>query len=427
MLLVAGLPSRSAAYSVLTHEAVIDTAWDGSLRPAILARYPNATPEQLRKAHAFAYGGVIVQDMGYYPLGTHFYSDLTHYVRSGEFVEKLVANARTLDEYAFALGSIAHYAGDTEGHSVATNRCVPIIYPKLGRKFGNEVTYADDDKSHVQTEFGFDVLQAARGRYKSEAYHDFIGFEVAEDLLKRTFAETYGLELDDVLDHADLAIGTFRFAVSTLVPNATEMAWEIKKDELMEANPGLVRESFVYRLSRKSYEKEWGTSYIHAGPWSKTFAAIIRVLPKVGPLSAHGFEPPTPETEKLYLESIDRTVAEFRRLIERARAGRLDLENRNLDTADPVRAGDYVLADQAYEKWLRKLAQKDFGTVTPEIRRTIVDYYASQPPPVGSGSRAEERKKSAESIRDAQPLVRQLQGAAPQQQIASGPAAVSGP
>src|SRR5207253_4026195 len=160
------------------------------------------------------------------------------------------------------------------------------------------VTYADDDTSHVRTEFGFDVLQAARGRYAPQAYHDFIGFEVCEDLLERTFVKTYGLTLDDVLAHRDLAIGSFRFAVSNLVPQATEMAWQIKKDEIAKDNPGVLREKFVYEMSRKSYEKEWGTTYVHPGPGTKMLAGIVRVLPKVGPLKATGFVPPTPEAER---------------------------------------------------------------------------------------------------------------------------------
>ncbi len=402
------------AYSVLTHEAVIDSVWDDSLRPALVARFPKASPEELRKAHAYAYGGVIVIDIGYYPFEVPFYSDLTHYARSGEFIKNLVADARTLDEYAFALGAIAHFPGDSNGHSLATNRSVPILYPKLRRKYGDTVTYADDERSHTQTEFGFDVLQAARGRYAPQAYHDFIGFEVCEDLLERTFVKTYGLSLDDIFDHRDFAIGSFRFAVRTLVPNATKMAWQIKKDDIVKANPGIVREKFVYEMSVKDYEKQWGTSYTHAGIGTKMLSAIIAVLPKVGPLKAYGFEPPTPEAERLYLESFDHTVADFRRLIADARRGKLELENRNFDTGKPLRLGEYVLADQTYEKWLRKLERDKFKKATPEIRRDIVAFYSTEPPAVASSAtraRKAEAEASRKSIREARELLGRLEAA----------------
>jgi len=404
----------ASAYSVLTHEAVIDSVWDDSLRPALLARFPKASPDELRKAHAFAYGGVIVIDIGYYPFEVPFYSDLTHYARSGEFIENLIADARTLDEYAFALGAIAHFPGDSNGHSLATNRSVALLYPKLRRKYGETVTYADDDKSHTQTEFAFDVLQAARGRYAPQAYHDFIGFEVCEDLLERTFVKTYGLSLDDIFDHRDFAIGSFRFAVRTLVPNATKMAWQIKKDEIVKSNPGVVREKFVYEMSVKDYEKEWGTSYTHAGVGTKILSAIIRVLPKIGPLKAYGFEAPTPEAERLYVESFDRTVSDYRRLLADARRGKLELENRNFDTGKPLRLGEYVLADQTYEKWLRKLERANFRNATPEIRRDIEAFYSTEPPAVASTAtraRRAEAEASQKSIREARKLVSRLEAA----------------
>src|SRR6266536_2356088 len=108
-MLVLCLAQTAPAYSVLTHEAIIDTTWKDDIAPLLLKRFPDATPDQLRKAHAYAYGGAIIQDMGYYPLGSKFFSDLTHYVSSGDFVLNLIAEAGDLNEYAFALGSLAHY------------------------------------------------------------------------------------------------------------------------------------------------------------------------------------------------------------------------------------------------------------------------------------------------------------------------------
>src|ERR1041385_2372042 len=199
-----------SAYSVLTHEAIIDSAWKADIEPRLRHRFPNVTAEDLRKAHAYTYGGCIIQDMGYYPFGSQFFSDLVHYVRSGDFIAALFAQSQTLDEYAFAFGALAHYAADINGHAVAVNRAVPIEYPKLARKFGPVVTYADSPSAHIKTEFGFDVVQVARGRYASQSYHDFVGFEVAKDLLDRAFYQVYALHIRDVFVHDGLAFSTYR-------------------------------------------------------------------------------------------------------------------------------------------------------------------------------------------------------------------------
>ena len=245
------------AYGVLTHEAIIDTAWDRDIKPLLLQRYPQSTPEDLLKAHANAYGGCIIQDMGYYPFGSIFFSDLLHYVRTGDFVGNLIREAQTLNELAFALGALAHYAADLQGHSVAVNRSVPLQYPKLAKKYGNVVTYADDKTSHLRVEFSFDVSQVARGNYAPPAYHDFIGFQVEQGVLERAFRDTYAMELKDVFGDLDLALGTYRRAVGAVIPELTRVAWNLKKDELAKAAPGVSKRKFVYNLSRASYRKQW--------------------------------------------------------------------------------------------------------------------------------------------------------------------------
>src|SRR5262249_16009937 len=157
-------------------------------------------------------------------------------------------------EYGFALGALAHYAADINGHPLAVNRSVPMLYPKLKRKYGDEVTYEDDPGAHLKTEFGFDVLQVARGRYVPDAYHDFIGFEVSKPLLERAFQQTYCLQLKDVFGSVDLAVGTFRRTVSGLLPKMTRVAWELKRDAIEKSQPGITRDKFLYNLPRGDYE-----------------------------------------------------------------------------------------------------------------------------------------------------------------------------
>ena len=300
--LVLSWPARCAAYSVLSHEAIIDSAWDTNIKPVLLKCFPHATPDELRQAHGYAYGGAIIQDLGYYPHGSVFFSDLTHYVSSGDFVLALLRDAREskeLNDYAFALGALAHYAADNAGHPIATNRAVPLLYPQLKKKYGDSITYEDDPLAHVKTEFGFDVLEIARQRYAPDSYHDFIGFQVATPLLRRAFEETYGLPLKAVLSDEDKVLNSYRRAVSNQIPKATRIAWTLKKDEIQKDAPGITKKKFLYNLSRASYEKQWGKNYQRPTSGEKFLAFLYKLIPKLGPLRVLQFRTPTPQTEKI--------------------------------------------------------------------------------------------------------------------------------
>jgi hypothetical protein len=385
-------------YSVLTHQAIIDSTWKESIKPLLLKRFPGATNEQLKEAYAHTYGGAIIQDMGYYPFGSKLFTDLTHYVRSGEFIESLIEESATLNEYAFALGALAHYAADNHGHSLGTNRVVPLEYPKLRAKFGNEVTYAEDPASHLKTEFGFDVLQVAKGRYAPDAYHDFIGFKVSKEVLERAFVKTYGLELKDVFKSMDIAIGTYRRAVSGLIPEMTKIAWELKKEEIEKSSPGITREKFLYNLSRADYEKEFGREYEKPGFFAKSTAWLFRVMPKIGPLKAFAFKPPTAEAERLFMESFNATIARYRTLLAQTRSGKLALENTDFDTGKPTRAGEYELADDAYAELVIKLDKNKFAKTSPQLRQNIIDFYSNPNAPIATKKDKDDWQKTVVAL-----------------------------
>src|SRR5678816_4150890 len=260
MVILALGVAEVSAYSVLTHEQIVDLLWKDQIQPMLKARFPNTSEDELRQAHAYAYGGSMVQDMGYYPFGNKFFSDLLHYVRSGDFVLALIRDSSDLNDYAFALGALAHYVSDNSGHPTI-NRVVAIEFPKLRKKFGDSVTYDDDKKAHIRTEFGFDMVQVAKNRYTSDRYHDFIGFEVAKPLMDRAFLETYGLKAEDVFGDEDLAIGTFRHGVSIIIPEMTRVALLSRKDQLIKEDPTFDRKKFLFYLSRTDYQKKWGEGY----------------------------------------------------------------------------------------------------------------------------------------------------------------------
>jgi hypothetical protein len=369
-----GLPSEVAAYAVLAHEAIIDSAWNADIRPLLLKRFPEATPEQLKEAHGYAYGGAIIQDMGYYPHGSFFFSDLTHYVRSGDFVLALLRDSKDLDGYAFALGSLAHYAADTDGHAIGTNRAVPLLYPKLKRKYGDTVTYEEDRLAHVKTEFGFDVLEVAQGRYAPDNYHDFIGFEVSVPLLEQAFQETYGLDLKVVLSDEEKVLGSYRYDVSRLLPEATRVAWSLKKSDILKDEPGVTRKKFLYNLSRASYQKNWGKQYQQPSFGERFLATLIRIFPKVGPLRVLQLKTPTPAAEQLFEASFNDSLDRYRKLLGQAGAGQPDLPNDNFDTGEISGPGKYQLTDETQAKLLDALAKQKFNGVSPEIRAELLEF-----------------------------------------------------
>jgi hypothetical protein len=363
------------AYSVLTHEQIVDLAWTDQIRPLLLKRYPGLTEDQIKEAHAYAYGGAVIQDLGYYPFGSREFSNLVHYVRSGDFVLELLLESQDANEYAFALGALSHYAADIAGHP-AVNEAVAIEYPKLRAKFGNSVRYAEDKTAHLKTEFGFDTVQVAKNRYASEQYHDFIGFKVSKDLLERAFPVVYGVELKDVLTHEDLAIGSYRFAVSEMIPRMTQVALQIHKKELMRETPNFAKQKFLYRLSRSNYEKEWGKDYVKPGVGTRILSTLLRFMPKIGPFKGLAFNNPTPQTEDLYIKSINTTVDQYRIFLEQVRTDTLVLPNCDFDSGKPTKAAEYSLTDDSYAKLLGQLSERKFDRTSPDLRANILDYYS---------------------------------------------------
>jgi hypothetical protein len=372
---------------VLAHEANIDALWETGLRPLLARRYPRATREQVAQARAYAYGGAVIQDLGYYPFGSHFFSNLVHYTRTGDFVEALIRESHDVNEYAFALGALAHYTADNVGHPEGVNRAVAMMYPKLRAEHGDSVTYADSPATHVIVEFSFDVVQAAGGGYVSDMYQSFVGFQVAKPVLERAFLATYGLELKDVFMSEDLAIGSYRHAVSQTIPEITRIAWRDKREEIQKLIPGAAEEKFVFNLSREEYDKAYGTDYEKPGLLARFLAFLYRLLPKVGPLKPLQFKAPTKEAEALFLESFKSTRERFRSALDALGRGRLDLPNTDFDTGKPSAHGEYSLADETYAELLGRLTRHDPATVPDALRQNINAFYAAAP------SRMSDRKE----------------------------------
>jgi len=403
-----------SAYSVLTHEEIVDLAWSDKIQPLLLQRYPGLTDDQLREAHAYAYGGAVIQDLGYYPFGGKEFSNLVHYVRSGDFVRELVLESQDVNEYAFALGALSHYASDVAGHP-AVNHAVAIEYPKLRAKYGQSVRYAQDKTAHMKTEFGFDTVQVAKNRYASQQYHDFIGFKVSKPLLERVFPVVYGVDLKDVLTHEDLAIGSYRFAVSRLIPQMTQVALQAHKKELMRENPDFAKRKFLYRLSRSDYERDWGKDYVKPGVGTRILSTLLRFVPKIGPFKRLQFNTPTAQTEDLYIKSINTTVDQYRVFLGQVGTDTLVLPNRDLDSGEATVAAEYSLTDDTYAQLLAQLFEHKFAQTSPELRDNILLFYSDLALPI-------ETKKDQVRWQGVLTALDQLKSATPTQTVIGNPA-----
>jgi hypothetical protein len=398
ILLVAGIslcrPLPALSYGLLAHEAIIDDLWDKSIVPLLKQKYPGATEEELKKAHAFVYGGAIIPDIGYYPLGSIMFSELVHYVRSGDFITALLEEAKNLNEYAFAIGVLCHYEADNDGHSLATNKAVAIMFPKLKEKYGSEVNFEQGRNQHARVEFGFDVLQTARGNYKPNAYHDFIGFQVADSVLERAFLKTYGMSLRSVFKSLPAAISVFRFSVRNIVPELTKNAWKIKNSFITKLNPLATEKNYQYKMDKKNYYKEYTRPKVQ----SIILSFVIGALPKVGPLSKFKPKLPNDESEKLFEKSFDAILKHYAAVLNKLHSQHVSYTDVNLDTGKETVMGGYKLADKTYYKLLMKLKRNKFADVDNGLKKNLVAYYSNRDTSEDYGTHSHKGKKITKAL-----------------------------
>ncbi|MES2279152.1 MAG: zinc dependent phospholipase C family protein [Bacteroidota bacterium] len=368
-------PTRS--FSILAHEAIIDAGWTSHIKPLLLKKYPLATPEELEKAHAYAYGGCLVADMGYMPFGCPYFTNLLHYVRSGDFIMQLLNDAQNLNEYAFALGAVSHYMADKYGHQLATNLSVGIANPKLKKQFGDVVTYDNDHTSHSSMEFAYDVIQTVKGNYASTAYHNFIGFNMATPLVKRAFLKIYGQDLNTIFPNFESAINTFRWGVRDFFPELANVAWKSDKAGIKQSGNAISRKTFAYTMPQSAFDKKFGTAYQHPGIMARLLAHTIQRLPKIGFLKKMGFKYPGVKCEELFLKSMDSIMVNYTQALNKAGQNQLMLVNIDFDTGKMATVCEYALADMTYKEWVARLQNDQYAQITPTLKQNIVAFYSN--------------------------------------------------
>ena len=414
-----GLATSAHGYSVLTHEQLIDLTWNTSIVPLLLSRYPTLTPSELERARAYAYGGCVIQDIGYYPFGDKNFSNLTHYVRSGDFVVSLFRNAGNADELAFAVGALSHYIGDSVGHSQATNIAVPVEFPKLRRRYGNVVNYAEGEQQHVRTEFAFDIDEIANHRFAPVGYLRHVGLAVPTKQLALAFYQTYGLHVDFTQTrHHRVNVRGYRWAVHRFIPRiaySTTLLHRHHEPPDITSNPDMQR--LIQEVAAVEQQNHWDEYRKHAGLLTYTLAGILFILPKVGPIRLAAVKGPTSQTKLNYVHSVIRstdalndalrrftppasagpsaqkTAADTQSLsptsdpsptepdspqaiLRSSRDAHHPLLNRDLDTGSPVKPAGYPLTDQTYAYLLHQLTQAPTVAVPSGIKEDILAYYA---------------------------------------------------
>jgi hypothetical protein len=411
LLILALLCSRPCdAYSLLTHEQLIDLTWQNSIVPLLLSRYPNLTPAELDRARSYAYGGCVIQDIGYYPFGDRSFSDLTHYVRSGDFVVNLFRNARDANELAFAVGALSHYIGDSVGHSQATNLAVPIEFPELRAKYGNSVSYAQGKHAHVQTEFAFDINEIAHHRVAPLRYLRHIGFRVSMRQLAQAFYQTYGLT-ENFKGRRRINVRDYRFAARTFIPR---IAYAVTLLHRSHEPPDPMTPE-VIELEKESAQvakaNNWDSYRRKPGIETHLLAVLLFILPKVGPLALVNVKGPTVDTQADYAHSVAVSITSLRSILTRftPEASRFKgqipplaslthpytsgprrrdpnhpLPNRDLDTGRVVQPGVYPLTDATYAELLHRLVQDPNGAIPPGIKEDVQQYYSNLDLPIST-------------------------------------------
>jgi hypothetical protein len=371
------------AYSLLTHEQLIDLTWQGSIAPLLRSRYPNITEAELKQARAYAYGGCAIQDIGYYPFGDVFFSQLTHYVRTGDFIANLFREARNANEQAFAIGALSHYIGDTVGHSEATNRAVPVEFPRLGMVYGPVVTYAEDKHAHVQTEFAFDINEIAHGRLAPFRYLQQVGLRVPVAQLAAAYYDTYGLGAPfSKSRRREINVRGYRFAVRSFLPRIAYAVTIVNRKHMPPDPQGPEFEKMASEAARVASENDWQGYRRKPGFFTYSLAGVIYILPKFGALKLVAIKGPTAATEEDYVRSVNRSTDALCLALERFGGSEPRLENRDLDTGSVVQPGGYKLTDETYASLLHRLAGDPHAPIPSGIKADVLGYYADSNVPI---------------------------------------------
>jgi hypothetical protein len=289
------------------------------------------------------------------------------------------------------------------------NPSTAVEFPKLRRRFGRSVTYSESPHGHIRTEFAFDIDEITDGEFGPPAYLRFIGFEVPRKFLEKAFVNTYGFDIHELLGRAHPALRSYRTSARSFIPAFAEAEVVLHRHQFPPHPDDEAYHIFAERVARTNYERKWQRTYRGPGVRAHLLAALVFIIPKVGPASDLAIKIPKPDTEEWYLRSVNHTVDSFRGILDKLRADRdapIALANLDLDTGSPVKLGDYALADQTYERLLARITSKADRVIPDGLRQNIVAYYTGANATAGLAPQVTAQLKVLSGMRVADTLSR---------------------
>jgi hypothetical protein len=289
-------------------------------------------------------------------------------------------------------------------------------------KYGREVSYAEGEHQHVQTEFAFDIDEIAHHRMAPVRFLRHIGLKVPVKQLAVAYYQTYGVSDEFSPRQRRFNVREYRFVVHSFIPRVA-YAITLLRRRHEPAEPETPDAAEIDReVAVVSTENDWQKYGRHAGIGTYMLAGFLFILPKFGPLKLIDVKGPTPATETEYLHSVEVSSAILHRMLARftpsetahtstapacdpvstnqspqaipaiMTAGpnslllscdpRHPLPNRDLDTGRVVQPGGYSLTDSTYANLLHHLTRQPAQPIPPGIKQDIQAYYANPNAPI---------------------------------------------
>ena len=127
------------------------------------------------------YCGALAPDMGMLPGSDRLFTDLAHYLKTGELARCLVSKANSAIETAYAWGWVTHVLADAG------------LHPAINRASGDH-SWAESPTSHMRVEFGLDFQRLGDQPSLGGAR---VRSTPGPSLLASAYMEVYGLQVDE--------------------------------------------------------------------------------------------------------------------------------------------------------------------------------------------------------------------------------------
>ena len=356
------VPADGRAFSVTAHQGVVDQAWGLTLVPLIRQRFPNATDRELTEAHAYARGGSISPILVLSARESFVFRPAA--LRSHRrFRQPSVNWGQLSGRICVRLGMLGHYEAPAGIRKRPIFRC-PSSIPSSSRNTATPSPMRTHPRAPTNS------IRCAAGRSSqrnTDLFEHSIDFKVPRDALERAFAETYGLQLNDLFDNYDIAIYTYRWGFRTIINEGTGIAWALYRKDIESNEPGVTSKEFVREISRGDFERQFGKAFLEPGYLPRFVGFLGTLVPDVGPLKRLPFKPLPDSVQKLYFRAYRHASERYVHEVAAICANKAWLENINLDTGRADKSGEYAPADEAWVDLLELHDKSHFANVRDDL------------------------------------------------------------